>query len=131
ILATTFTNRAADELRSRILGWGTRLKDGLRQADALPDALLGLDINRILTGTLDSIAEEALTTIRAPGTPPPVLVQQFAADALMTHHGLLEAGRYNSSSLRNLALRLSGSNGYNFGFGQLREFCSVARPRIS
>ena len=26
ILATTFTNRAADEIRSRVLGWGTRLK---------------------------------------------------------------------------------------------------------
>ncbi len=131
ILATTFTNRAADELRSRILGWGTRLKDGLRQAGDLPKALMDLDINRILTGTLDSIADDALTTIRAPETPPPVLVQQFAADALMTHNGLLEQGRFRSESLRRLALRLNNSTGYNFGFGQLRDFCSTARQRIS
>jgi DNA helicase-2/ATP-dependent DNA helicase PcrA len=131
ILATTFTNRAADELRSRILGWGTRLKEGLNQAGDLPEPLRDLDINRILTGTLDSIAEDALTTIRAPETPPPVLVQQFAADALMTHNGLLEQGRFRSMSLRNLALRLSNNTGYNFGFGQLRGFCSTARQRIS
>lgn len=131
ILATTFTNRAAEELRSRILGWGTRLKDALAQSGDLPKSLLSLDINRIVTGTLDSIAEDALTTIRAPETPPPVLVQQFAADALMTRNGLLEQGRFRSGSLRDLALRLNGSNGYNFGFGQLRDFCSTARQRIS
>ena len=131
ILATTFTNRAADELRSRILGWGTRLKDCLSQAGDLPEALHDLDINRVLTGTLDSIAEDALTTIRAPETPPPVLLQQFAADALMTHNGLLEQGRFRSASLRSLALRLSNNTGWGFGFGELRGFCSTARQRIS
>lgn len=131
ILATTFTNRAADELRSRVLGWGTRLKDGLSATGHLPAALGDLDINRILTGTLDSIAEEALTQFREAGSAPPVLIQQFAADALMTHSGLLEQGRYNSASLRNHALALNGSNGYGFGFAELRTFCSTARQRLA
>lgn len=131
ILATTFTNRAADELRSRVLGWGTRLKDSLSEAGRLPPDLADLDINRILTGTLDSIAEQALTEHRMPGTPPPVLIQQFAADALMTHSGLLEQGRFNSGSLRQHALDLNGSTGYNFGFRELRAFCSTARQRLA
>jgi DNA helicase-2/ATP-dependent DNA helicase PcrA len=131
ILATTFTNRAADELRSRVLGWGTRLKDGLTAAGQLPASLRDLDINRILTGTLDSIAEQALTQFREANAAPPVLIQQFAADALMTHHGLLEQGRYNSGSLRQHALDLNGSTGYNFGFRELRAFCSTARQRLA
>lgn len=131
ILATTFTNRAADEIRSRVLGWGTRLKEGLKATGQLPAALVDLDIHRILTGTLDSIAEEALTQFREAGSAPPVLIQQFAADALMTHSGLLEQGRYNSASLRSHALALNGSNGYGFGFAELRAFCSTARQRLA
>src|SRR5262249_30450052 len=52
ILATTFTNRAADELRSRILGWGTTLRQAFTKDKRVAPRLDALDINRIVTGTL-------------------------------------------------------------------------------
>src|SRR5690348_112076 len=54
IVATTFTNRAATELRSRVLGWATMLREGLLRDDALPATLEAVDLNRVVTGTLDS-----------------------------------------------------------------------------
>src|SRR5262245_2130039 len=61
IVATTFTKRAAAELRSRILGWGDRFKGACVRDTSLPATLRmeieRLDLNRLVTGTVDSIAE--------------------------------------------------------------------------
>lgn len=88
IMATTFTKKAARELRSRILGWGDALRgEFLLQATgnaALTQWLQSLDLNRVLTGTLDSIAEQVLREYRAPNTQPPVPVDEFVAKGLLT-----------------------------------------------
>lgn len=132
IIATTFTNRAADELRSRILGWATGLQDGLREEGCLPRRLESVDINRIVTGTLDSLAEETLRSFRIAGSAPPVVIEQFAADALMTQEALLQNGRYKSKSLRDLAVRLNNApNNYGFNVAKLRGICASARDRIA
>lgn len=130
ILATTFTNRAADELRSRILGWGTTLRQAFTKDKRVAPRLDALDINRIVTGTLDSISQDALTTFRAPGAIVPVVLEQFAADALMTHRALLDKGRYNSTSLRGLVQQLRGS-ARPVPFNDLRNFCAAARDRMA
>lgn len=81
ILATTFTRRAADELRSRILGWGDILRRALA-VHATPHQyawLKQLDLNRIFTGTLDSVAEQVLRDFRTSGMPPPVVLDEFVA----------------------------------------------------
>ena len=81
ILATTFTRKAASELRSRILGWGDKIRQELmRTQPALRAQLEGLDLNRIITGTLDSIAEEVLRDYRTPGVQPAVVIEEFVAE---------------------------------------------------
>lgn len=90
ILLTTFTRKAADEIRSRLVAWGTQLIDYLRQHGpaGMQPHLAKIDINRFMTGTLDSICEDALRTQRAATDPAPVLVEAFAANALMHRRGL-------------------------------------------
>jgi|SRR5215472_13962730 len=65
IMATTFTKKAAAELRSRLLGWGYRLIDAASKIDLPPstlESLKAIDLNQILTGTIDGLAENSLYT---------------------------------------------------------------------
>jgi len=54
ILATTFTKMAAEELRSRVLGWGFRIIDALKNDPALSPKqkafVDAVDINQVRTG---------------------------------------------------------------------------------
>ncbi len=104
ILVTTFTRKAAAELRSRILGWGDQLRRVFMQQSTyshVRDQSRRLDFNRIVTGTLDSIAEEILGDCRAPGTPPPIVIEDFVSNALMIQVGLFNHRRHNNQDLRD------------------------------
>jgi DNA helicase-2/ATP-dependent DNA helicase PcrA len=46
-----------------------------------------VDINRFVTGTLDSLCEEALSGTRAPNERPPVVVEAFAANQMLARRG--------------------------------------------
>jgi len=114
ILVTTFTRKAAAELRSRILGWGDQLKRIFINSPShhnIRNQLQRLDLNRIITGTIDSIAEDTLRSHRAPGAPPPAVIEDFVSTGLMVRQ-LFNHGRFRNANLREYLVQLNGG-----GFG--------------
>jgi DNA helicase-2/ATP-dependent DNA helicase PcrA len=90
VMVTTFTKKAAKEIRSRLISWGIPIIDALIQsAHASGNQtqaiwLQAIDVNLCRSGTLDSFCQEWLGAIRAPGEPQPIVLEQFAAKILFT-----------------------------------------------
>ena len=92
VMITTFTKKAAKEIRTRLIEWGTPLIEALlaRRATLAPayvTFLEAVDINRFVTGTLDSLCEEALSSAREPDERPLVVVEAFAANQILARRG--------------------------------------------
>ena len=85
IIITTFTKKAAAEIRSRLISWGIPLIEhflGLVRAqgsDTLTRHLSLSDVNAFVTGTLDSLCEQWTGRMRQTGEIPPVMIENFAA----------------------------------------------------
>ena len=122
-MITTFTNKAADEIRARLIEWGLLIKNHLQQSpppvnsNVFQNWLSSIDINRFITGTLDSICEETLTRFRHPSDPALVLVEGFVANAELMFNGLLANGANNNPALDSYLapFNFDGSVPANFG----------------
>jgi DNA helicase II / ATP-dependent DNA helicase PcrA len=127
IIATTFTRKAAGELRSRILSWGYSILLHLRaQFDDNPQLapwLRSIDINAIKVGTLDSLSEEFLTDTRLPGTITPTAIEAFLASGMMLRYGLFTNGRYANQQLRGFLTSITPSQ---WGTGNVAWMTSMA-----
>ena len=93
ILITTFTVKAAREVRSRLIEWGEELVRAVAaQVGVSEDErgfLTNADINRIVTGTVDSICQEALGSDRHAEEPTLVTLEAFAASVILQRRGRL------------------------------------------
>ena len=112
ILATTFTRKAADELYSRILGWGDQIKTHL--IDNISDEnftdivkIDRIDFNQIKIGTTDSIAEELLRDYRKPGENQATVIEEFVANSAMIKI-IIEEEKYLDKDLVEYLKELSG-----------------------
>ena len=103
ILATTFTKKAADELYSRILGWGDEIKnyliDNAGDDFDLLIAINRIDFNQLTIGTTDSIAQELLRVHKEPGTNQEVVIEEIVAKFAMVKI-LLKDNRYLDENLQ-------------------------------
>ncbi len=112
ILATTFTRKAADELYSRILGWGDEIKNHLLDniSEDNFDNILKIDrvdFNQIKIGTTDSIAEELLRDYKKPGENQAIVIEDFVANSAMIKI-IIEDEKYLDKELVEYLKELSG-----------------------
>ena len=123
IIATTFTRKAAEELRSRILGKGFEIlehaSDLKRISKATKNKIEALDINQIWTGTLDQLCEELLRDHRIPGKQPPVVFDDFISKTLMLRKGLRPQAVKKGHPLDEFFKNVLGAP--TFSYGQARR----------
>lgn len=105
IVITTFTKKAAKEIRSRLIEWGEKVIAAVKvkSQEAGDSDMLGIlesvDVNRFVTGTLDSLCEDALEISRTPAEPRYTLLDPFAAKTLLSRRGELSAERTANGNL--------------------------------
>lgn len=133
IVVTTFTKKAASELRSRILGWGDQLAKiflANHSYSNFKKKLNNLNLNSVVSGTIDSISEEVLNEYRAPGEAPPVMIEEFVANAIMIQAGLFNQGRFRDQDLKDYLISLRG-NSFGFNVSEMSNIILEIKDRIA
>ncbi|MEE1133144.1 MAG: ATP-dependent helicase, partial [Methanobrevibacter sp.] len=110
IFATTFTRKAAEELYSRILGWGDEIKTHILEDTDDFDTIgkiIRIDLNQINVGTIDKLAEEIMRQHKQPGQNHPIVIEEFVANSAMIKV-LSENELYKNESLQEHLKFLTG-----------------------
>lgn len=108
IFATTFTKKAAEEITSRIEGWGETIRRETRKlqlSDDIRTKIDDLNFSKVVCGTLDSIAEQALVDNREPAEAPPVVIDESVSLALMNRFGYMGSKVYQVRSVFDAEMR--------------------------
>ncbi len=115
ILITTFTRKAARELRTRWLDWGTALYAELESDSAIN--LSQIDLNRCRIDTLDSIIQQALTEYRLPGALEPIVAETSASNLILKRSAFRDLYKSNQDTLDILLSRYTfdGKSPRNLG----------------
>jgi DNA helicase-2/ATP-dependent DNA helicase PcrA len=111
ILATTFTRKAASQLKSRTAEWGNKLKFILSEDPKyfhIKNRFDGLDFKKIVTGTLDSIAEDVLKKDNV-GNSSFAIIEDLVANAIMIKVGLLDHDRQRDRDLQSFLNHIRGT----------------------
>lgn len=95
ILIVTFTRKAARELRSRWLTHGEAIKAKIRGFDHI-------DLNRCQIGTLDSIAQQALTDHHLPGKTAPMVMDNASSQLVLRRFAFSDRYRRDKATIDNL-----------------------------
>ena len=101
ILITTFTKKAANDIRSRWIQVGERLHKIVSEHH---DTNM-IDLNRCQIGTLDSITEQVLSEYRPPGTTSPAVMSNVTADLVLRRRAFASNYRQNQSLLNEFLAR--------------------------
>ena len=117
ILITTFTRKAAKELRTRWLEWGTAILEGVK-LDNRPD------LNKCMIDTLDSIAHRVLSDHRPIGEPSPIISETPASAVTLRRFAFGDVYDSNKDVLDEYLSRHASDVGRTWNRG---EALSVAK----
>lgn len=112
IFATTFTRKAASELKSRVIKWGNKLKKeftGDPKYFYFRDYLNSIDFKKVTIGTIDSISEEVLRKNSHIENSSYAIIEDFIANSLMIKTGLVDQKLQNDRQLKSFLNHVRGA----------------------
>lgn len=129
ILATTFTHKAAGELKDRLLRWSEVIVAWLIPFHdrMVVGRLRTLDFTQLLASTLDHLAITLLTEHRGPGVEPPVIMNEFVVNSVVRRDGLFADDRRLNLAFLNYAQSLDDNLG---SLAKLTGLCREVRERV-